>query len=131
MNEDLEQTTSVTLEQTEAELSKAFHLLCDAFPEPMQLCHRTHRIIAVNPAAEAYGRVVGANCAKGCPGLRAGLCRHAQMMKKGKATWFHMPDSGNGRPSTAYWIPVTGHPDYYFHFGVGVTLDYAAKPTEE
>ena len=26
---------------------------------------------------------------------------------------------------------LAGHPDYYFHFGVGVTLDYATNPTEE
>jgi len=131
MSEEKVENAQSVQEQTEAELSKAFHLLCDAFPEPVQLCHRTHRIVAVNPAAESYGRAVGQNCARNCPGLKAGLCRHAQMMKKGKSTWFHLPDGGNGRPSTAYWIPVTGHPEYYVHFGVGVTIDYAAQPTED
>ena len=118
-------------EQVEAELSKAFHLLCNAFPEPMALCHRTHRVVAVNPAAEAYGRAVGTNCARNCPGFKAGLCRHAKMMKIGKATWCHRP-AAEGQPEiTSYWIPVTGHPDYYFHFGVGVTIDYVERPTEE
>ncbi|MCR4574858.1 MAG: hypothetical protein K5787_13960 [Lentisphaeria bacterium] len=126
-----EQSVSSVQEQVEAELSKAFHLLCDAFPEPMALCHRTHRVVAVNPAAEAYGRVVGMNCARNCASLKAGLCRQAQMMKKGKATWCHLP-AAEGRPEiTSYWIPVTGHPDYYFHFGVGVTIDYAERSTEE
>ena len=54
-------------EQIETKLNEAFHLLCDAFPEPMQLCHKSHRVIAVNPAAEKYGRTVGQNCARGCP----------------------------------------------------------------
>ena len=25
---------------------------------------------------------------------------------------------------------VAGHPDYYVHFGIGVTIDYSARPTE-
>ncbi|MBP5182424.1 MAG: hypothetical protein J6331_05295, partial [Lentisphaeria bacterium] len=63
--------------------------------------------------------------------LKAGVCRQALMVKKGKATWRHLPDGGNGHPSTSCWIPVTGHPDYYFHFGIGITVDYAKNPTEE
>ena len=53
------------------------------------------------------------------------------MVKKEKTTWCHLPDGGNGHPSTSYWIPVTGQPDYYFHFGIGITIDYAKNPTEE
>ena len=131
MNDENENAVSPEQEQIEKKLSEAFHLLCDAFPEPMQLCHKSHRVIAVNPAAEKYGRTVGQNCARGCPGFKAGLCRHKQMMDKGVASWFNYP-GGDGRPnSTAFWIPVTGYPDYYFHFGIGVTIDYAATPTEE
>ena len=131
MNDEKEPAAASLQEQTEEELSKAFHFLCDPFPEPVALCHLTHRVIAVNPAAEKYGRTVGSNCAKGCPALKAGLCRQAHMVKKGKATWIHLPDSGNGHPSTSYWIPVAGHPDYYWHFGIGTTTDYAKNPTEE
>ena len=72
MNGEKEQAASGQ-NQIEEELSKAFHLLCDPFPEPVALCHRTHRVIAVNPAAEKYDRTVGSNCAKGCPALKAGL----------------------------------------------------------
>ena len=129
--DEKEHVTTQALEQVEAELSKTFHLLCDAFPEPMALCHRTHRVVAVNPAAEAYGRVVGTNCAKNCPSFKAGLCRHALMMKKGKATWCHKSAGNGNREITSYWVPVIGHPDYYWHFGVGVTIDYAERPTEE
>ena len=131
MNDEKEPVATSVQNQIEEELSKAFHLLCDSFPEPMALCHRSHRVIAVNPAADQYGRIVGSNCAKDCPALKAGLCRQALMVKKGKATWCHLSDGGNGRPSTSYWIPVTGHPDYYFHFGIGITIDYAKNPTEE
>lgn len=131
MSEEKEQVITATQEQLEAELNKAFHLLCDAFPEPMQLCYRTHRVVAVNPAAETHGRHVGDNCARNCPGLKAGLCRHAQMMKSGNATWFRQPDGSDGAKVTAYWIPINGHPDYYLHFGVGVTIDYSKYPNEE
>ena len=131
MNDEKEPGVTSDQDRTGAELSKAFHLLCDAFPEPMALCRRTHRVIAVNPAAEKYGRTVGSNCAKNCPGLKAGLCRQSLMVKKGKATWRHLPDTGNGHPSISYWIPVSGHPDYYWHFGIGITVDYAKNPTEE
>ena len=131
MNDEKEPVVTSEQDRIEAELSRAFHLLCDAFPEPMALCHRTHRVIAVNPAANRYGRKVESNCARGCPSLKSGLCRQALMVKKGKATWIHLPDGGNGHSSTSYWIPVTGHPDYYFHFGIGITIDYAKNPTEE
>ena len=53
------------------------------------------------------------------------------MVKTGKATWRHLSDMGNGQPSTSYWIPVAGYPDYYWHFGVGIMIDYAKDPTEE
>ena len=143
MNNEKELVVTSEEDPIEAELSRAFHLLCDAFPEPMALCHRTHRVVAVNPAAEKFGRAVGSNCARNCPSLKAGLCRQAHMVKKGKAAWLHLPAGINehpstsywipvtGHPSTSYWIPVTGHPDYYFHFGIGITIDYAKNPTEE
>ncbi|MBR4667072.1 MAG: hypothetical protein IKO93_24620 [Lentisphaeria bacterium] len=131
MNDKKEPVATAAQNQIEEELSKAFHLLCDAFPEPMALCHRSHRVISVNPAAVKYGRTAGSNCAQGCPGLKAGLCRQALMVKKEKTTWCHLPDGEDGHPSTSYWIPVTGQPDYYFHFGIGITIDYAKNPTEE
>ena len=59
MNDEKEPAAASEQNRIEAELSKAFHLLCDAFPEPMALCHHTHRVIAVNPAADKYGRKAG------------------------------------------------------------------------
>ncbi len=46
-------------EQIEAKLSEAFHLMYDGLPEPVQLCHKTYRVVAVNPACESYGRKPG------------------------------------------------------------------------
>ena len=118
-------------EQIEVELSKAFHLMYDGFPEPVQLTHRTHRVVAVNPAMEKYGRTPGMNCARGCPGLKAGFCRHVQMMKKAKAAWLFGASAADKQPLPTYWIPVSGHPEYYIHYGIGVAIDYAAHPTED
>lgn len=117
-------------EQIEAELGAAFHLMYDGLPEPAQLCHKTYRVVAVNPAGAAYGRAPGQVCAQGCPGLKAGLCRQAQMRKSGGTTWLRSEKSENAPGATAFWIPVAGHPDYYVHFGIGVTIDYADRPTE-
>ncbi len=118
-------------EELEKQLSDAFHLMYDGLPEPAQLCYRTHRIVAVNPSGAAYGRVPGENCAKGCAGLKAGLCRHAQMLKNEKTTWLQMPKGEGGPMMTTFWIPVTGHPEYYIHFGIGVTIDYSVRKNEE
>ena len=118
-------------EQIEKSLSEAFHLMYDGLPEPVQLCHKTYRVVAVNPAGAAFGRVPGQVCAQGCPGLKAGLCRQAQMRKAGVTTWRYTEKTENTPRMTTFWIPVAGNPDYYVHFGIGVTIDYAARPTEE
>ena len=56
-------------EQIEAKLGEAFHLMYDGMPEPVQLCHKTYRVVAVNPACERYGRKPGVVCAQGCPAI--------------------------------------------------------------
>ena len=50
-------------EQIEKNLSEAFHLMYDGLPEPVQLCHKTYRVVAVNPAGATFGRVPGQICA--------------------------------------------------------------------
>ena len=82
-------------EQIEAKLGEAFHMMYDRLPEPVQLCHKTYRVVAINPACAAYGRVPGQICAQGCPGLKAGLCRQAQMRKSGATTWLHTEKTEN------------------------------------
>ena len=85
-------------EELEAKLGEAFHLMYDGLPEPVQLCHKTYRVVAVNPACAAYG--------------------------------LHTEKTENSPCATTFWIPVAGYPDYYVHFGIGVTIDFAARPTE-
>ncbi len=86
--------------------------------------------ILVFPAVATYGRQLGVICAQGCPGLKAGLCRQAQMRKSGATTWLHTEKTENTPCATTFWIPVAGYPDYYVHFGIGVTIDFSARPTE-
>ena len=43
-------------EELEAKLGEAFHLMYDGLPEPVQLCHKTYRVVAVNPACAASRR---------------------------------------------------------------------------
>ena len=118
-------------EQIEKNLSEAFHLMYDGLPEPVQLCHKTYRVVAVNPAGAAFGRLPGHICAQGCSSLKAGLCRQAQMRKAGVTTWCYAEKTEDAPRMITFWIPVAGNPDYYVHFGIGVTIDYAARPTEE
>ena len=117
-------------DQIETKLSEAFHLMYDGFPEPVQLAHKTYRVVAVNPACAKFGRAPGQICAQGCPGLKAGLCRQAQMRKTGVTTWLYTEKTESKPSSTTFWIPVAGYPDYYVHFGIGVTIDFSARPTE-
>ena len=84
-------------EQIEKSLSEAFHLMYDGLPEPVQLCHKTYRVVAVNPAGAAFGRSPGQVCAQGCPGLKAGLCRQAQMRKAGTTTWLYTEKTSTRR----------------------------------
>ena len=41
-------------EELEAKLSEAFHLMYDGLPEPVQLCHKTYRVVAVNPTVATF-----------------------------------------------------------------------------
>ena len=52
------------------------------------------------------------------------------MRKSGVTTWLHTEKTENSPCATTFWIPVAGYPDYYVHFGIGVTIDFAARPTE-
>ena len=48
------ETLPTEQEQIEKNLSEAFHLMYDGLPEPVQLCHKTYRVVSVNPAGAAY-----------------------------------------------------------------------------
>ena len=52
------------------------------------------------------------------------------MRKEGVTTWLYTEKTEETPRMTTFWIPVAGYPDYYVHFGIGVTIDYAVRPTE-
>ena len=56
MNGEKEPAAASGQNQIEEELSKAFHLLCDPFPEPVALCHRT---IAWSPSTRPQRNMDG------------------------------------------------------------------------
>jgi len=101
---------------------EAFHLMWGHFPEPATLVHKSREVYAVNEAAKGLGREVGTNCAtlgspeahKGCLANQA-LATRQPVFKKGKY---------GEKDIISYWLPIDGYPEFFVHFGVGVTIDY-------
>jgi hypothetical protein len=113
----------------DSKVIEAFHLMWDHFPEPATLVHKTREVIAVNPACQSIGRVQGMNCAKhGAPEAHRGclanqaLATQESVFKKGKF---------GEKEIITYWLPIDGYPEYFIHFGVGVTIDYDTIPKKE
>jgi hypothetical protein len=108
----------------DSKVIEAFHLMWDHFPEPVTLVHKSREVIAVNGACKSIGREVGINCAtigtpeahKGCLANQA-LANRQPAFKKGKF---------GEKDIISYWLPIDGYPDFFIHFGVGVTIDYDA-----
>ena len=115
----------IKIEQSELEaLVKAFHLMWGNFPEPATLVHKSREVIAVNAACQIIGRVAGMNCAKhGAPEAHRGCLANQALSTQQPA--FRKSNSGE-KEVIAYWLPVDGYPELFIHFGVGVTIDYAA-----
>ncbi len=112
--------------RVDEKLLEAFHLMFDHYPKPAQLAHKSKKIVAVNPAGEAIGRQVGMVCAThGAPEAHRG-CLAARAVKNRQATWQTVPPSApDGREVVVFWLPVTGHPDFFVHFSAGNLPDQA------
>lgn len=52
------------------------------------------------------------------------------MREQEELEWPHTEKTETTPCATTFWIPVAGNPDYYVHFGIGVTIDFAARTTE-
>ena len=52
------------------------------------------------------------------------------MREQEELEWLHTEKTETTPCATTFWIPVAGNPDYYVHFGIGVTIDFAARTTE-
>ena len=112
--------------EVDAKLIEAFHLMFDHFPEAAQLTHKSKQIVALNPACEAMGRKVGMICAKhGAPEAHKG-CLAAKAIKEQKAKWSKAERVIlDGQNPVIFWLPITGYPDFFIHFGVGYMKDYS------
>jgi hypothetical protein len=113
--------------EVDESLIRAFHLMYDHYPEPVQLTHKSRTILAVNPAGLASGKGAGMVCSKlGTPGIHKG-CLASEALEGQKATWASVDRTPvGGRKFVAFWLPIQGYPEYFVHFGCGTTHDYDA-----
>ncbi|MCR5814426.1 MAG: hypothetical protein K6G15_08040 [Desulfovibrio sp.] len=100
----------------------AFHLMWDSFPEPVQLTHKSRKILAVNKAAARFGLSPGLFCNQlGKPeqhkGCKANLCLST-------GTPQYVSVQKEQREVIAFWLPIEGFEDFFVHFGVGYSLNY-------
>lgn len=99
------------METYNPDILKAFHTLWDAFPGPVRLIDKSHKIIAANNIAQEKGFIPDKCCATvGEPCSHRG-CKSALMLKTGLAQ-IDRPSIDRVRG----WIPLAGYPDIYVHF---------------
>jgi len=97
------------------EVLRAFHCLWDSFPEQARLIGRDHRVLAVNPAAEAKGMKTGERCCDRLPLAGHAGCLAIRALDTHTAQWDINPSGTRIR----FWIPVEGA-DAYVHYSVPV-----------
>lgn len=108
------------------ELVTAFYLMWEKFPEPVTLVHKSKEVVAVNSACQLVGREQGMNCAKqGAPEAHRGCLAHKAIQAQQPA-WRKL--QYGEKEVISYWLPVPGYPDFFIHFGVGMTVDYDQMP---
>ncbi|SFM26603.1 hypothetical protein [Pelosinus propionicus] len=108
------------------ELEKAFHLMWETFPEPATLVHKSKKVIAINSACQIIGREKGMNCAQHGPAEGHRGCLANKAISVQQTAW--KKSKYGEKDILCYWLPVPEHPDFFIHFGVGVTIDYDAIP---
>ncbi|MDL2226920.1 hypothetical protein LJB86_04620 [Deltaproteobacteria bacterium OttesenSCG-928-M10] len=97
-------------------LVEAFHLMYDSFPGVAQLNHKSKLVVAVNPAAHAFGRLEGTICSRhGSPDQHKSCLADRALIER-KEQSVCMPPMADGTEMTVFWLPIEGHPDYYIHF---------------
>lgn len=103
-------------------LIESFHLMWGNFPEPVMLIHKNREIIAVNALCTSIGRTPGSRCIEqGALEAHAG-CLANEALQQQKATYKKIVHGEKNIIS--YWLPIEGFPEYFIHFGVGLTIDY-------
>ena len=106
-------------------LIEAFKVMWGGFPEPVTLVHKSKEIIAVNDACAAIGRDPGIKCSQIGPAEAHAGCLANSALKEGKAKYSR--SLYGDREIISYWLPLSDYPDYFVHFGVGVTIDYSLE----
>ncbi len=101
---------------------EAFELMWGKFPEPVTLVHKSREVIAVNSACASFGRNPGVKCNEQGPAEAHSGCLANRALSSQEATYKSM--ILGDKHIISYWLPIEGYPDYFIHFGVGVTIDY-------
>ena len=106
-----------------ASIIEAFHCMWGNFPEPVSLVHKSREVMAVNKACQKKGYLKpGMNCAKvGGPEAHKGCLANKALATK-EAVYAAL--KSENRDIIAYWLPLDDYPEFFIHFGVGVTIDY-------
>ncbi|HEY3425936.1 MAG TPA: hypothetical protein VGL27_14145 [Negativicutes bacterium] len=106
----------------DSKIVEAFHLMWGNFPEPVMLVHKNRDILAVNEACSKAGGVIGIKCSSiGSPDQHK-RCLANQALAAQQATY--SKSESNGKAVIGYWIPISGYPEIYVHFGVGTMINY-------
>lgn len=118
---------ALAMEKNELEeLERAFHFMWETFPEPATLVHKSKKVIAVNSACQIIGREKGMNCAQHGPAEGHRGCLATKAVNAQQTAW--KKSKYGDKDMVCYWMPIPGYPDYFIHFGVGVTIDYDQIP---
>lgn len=110
----------------DSKVVEAFHLMWGNFPEPVMLVHKSREILAVNEACSNFGGVAGTKCSdKGSPEQHKG-CLANKALATQKTTY--SKNKSGEKEVIGYWMPLTGYPEIFVHFGIGTTIDYNNLP---
>lgn len=100
------------------ELVAAFEAMWGKYPEPVRLIDRKFNIVAVNEAYKTLGGNAGVKCsAYGTPELHRG-CKAMEALKTNETQV--IVSEKNDVKWTTFWIPVSGHSDYFIHYTDGM-----------
>ncbi|HZZ83796.1 MAG TPA: hypothetical protein VFE30_04610 [Anaeromyxobacteraceae bacterium] len=103
---------------TGQDVTEAFHMMWDHFPDPVMLIQRDRTIVATNLAARGQGIADGTRCFR-LNGVTDGSCAGClanQALRAGKSE--SVEGSYQGKSIRGYWVPLNGRDDLYLHFYV-------------
>ncbi|AAK81323.1 hypothetical protein BJV85_000510 [Clostridium acetobutylicum] len=101
----------------EDEIIKAFDMMWGKYIEPVALIRHNFNVVALNDAAKSLGMLTGVKCSAKNPESHKG-CKAAEALRTNSTQI--SKDDISGSEWTSFWIPVSGHPDYYVHFASGI-----------